>query len=189
MEARLIHSSPKYVIETDEVLIAQSDAIPLLISDQLVPLPSLFFIGKNGTPIEVVTSMTKTVIELEEKIAGALAKEGLTASPPPTAYVNTELGGAQSAPSSSTAAAAEPISASNAAPVECENGVCKIPVVDEKLECAKAVLAQQRKMKEAEEAAVCNKMSRTIYNLTLISFTNYRKKKNVNYNVVEMVKI
>lgn len=132
--------------------------------------------------------MTKTVVELEEKIAGALAKEGLSASPPPTANVNSELTGAQSAPSSSTAAT-EPISVSSAAPVECDNGVCKIPVVDEKLERAKAVLAQQRKMKEAEEAAVCNRMIRSIYNLTLISITNYRKKKNVNYNVVVMAKI
>lgn len=37
-------------------------------TDKLVPLPSLFFIGKTGTPIEIVTSVTKTVDELKSKI-------------------------------------------------------------------------------------------------------------------------
>lgn len=39
-----------------------------LFTDKLVPLPSLFFIGKTGTPIEIVTSVTKTVEELKSKI-------------------------------------------------------------------------------------------------------------------------
>ena len=42
------------------------------IVDKLVPLPSLFFIGKNGTPIEIVTAVTKTVDELNSKIDGVL---------------------------------------------------------------------------------------------------------------------
>lgn len=33
-----------------------------------MPLPSLFFIGKNGTPIEIVTAVTKTVDDLKSKI-------------------------------------------------------------------------------------------------------------------------
>lgn len=37
-----------------------------------MPLPSLFFIGKNGTPIEIVTGITKTVDELNSKIDGVL---------------------------------------------------------------------------------------------------------------------
>lgn len=41
--------------------------------DKLVPLPSLFFIGKNGTPIEIVTAVTKTVEELQNKIDKVLA--------------------------------------------------------------------------------------------------------------------
>lgn len=35
-------------------------------------MPSLFFIGRNGTPIEIVTGVTKTVDELNSKIDGVL---------------------------------------------------------------------------------------------------------------------
>lgn len=42
--------------------------IPLLFADKLVPLPSLFFIGKSGAPIEIVTAITKTADELKSKI-------------------------------------------------------------------------------------------------------------------------
>lgn len=41
-------------------------------ADKLVPLPSLFFIGKNGAPIDIVTGVTKTVDELNSKIDGVL---------------------------------------------------------------------------------------------------------------------
>lgn len=37
-----------------------------------MPLPSLFFIGKNGAPIEIVTGVTKTLDELNSKIDGVL---------------------------------------------------------------------------------------------------------------------
>lgn len=37
-----------------------------------MPLPSLFFIGKNGAPVEIVTGVTKTVDELSSKIDGVL---------------------------------------------------------------------------------------------------------------------
>lgn len=39
---------------------------------QLVPLPSLFFIGKTGVPVLVVTSTTSTVDELEKQIISTL---------------------------------------------------------------------------------------------------------------------
>lgn len=45
--------------------------------DKLVPLPSMFFIGKNGTPLEIVTGITKTVEELVAKIDGVLEKANL----------------------------------------------------------------------------------------------------------------
>lgn len=45
-----------------------------------MPLPSLFFIGKNGTPIEIVTSLTKTVDELKSKIDKVLNRSPATAS-------------------------------------------------------------------------------------------------------------
>lgn len=37
-----------------------------------MPLPSLFFIGKNGAPMEIVTGITKTVDELISKIDNVL---------------------------------------------------------------------------------------------------------------------
>lgn len=39
-----------------------------------MPLPSLFFIGKNGTPLEIVTGVTKTVEELVKRIDNVLKK-------------------------------------------------------------------------------------------------------------------
>ncbi|XP_031618608.1 UBX domain-containing protein 4 [Contarinia nasturtii] len=77
---------------------------------KLVPLPSLFFIGKNGAPIEIVTGVTKTVDELSSKIDGV-------------------LDGVKPKPASSAAASADLIaneqSASNEdSEVVCENGVC-----------------------------------------------------------------
>lgn len=50
-------------------------------ADKLVPFPSLFFIGKNGTPIEIVTGITNTVEELETKITGVLEKAGQQSTP------------------------------------------------------------------------------------------------------------
>lgn len=58
-------------------------------TDKLVPFPSLFFIGKNGTPIEIVTGITKSVDELEAKIDGILVKAGQKpATMPATASAN-----------------------------------------------------------------------------------------------------
>lgn len=37
----------------------------------------MFFIGKNGTPLEIVTGITKTVEELVAKIDGVLEKANL----------------------------------------------------------------------------------------------------------------
>lgn len=54
-----------------------------------MPLPSLFFIGKNGTPIEIVTGLTKTVDELHSKINKVLSITKPTSSvSPSTASAN-----------------------------------------------------------------------------------------------------
>lgn len=42
-----------------------------------MPLPSLFFIGKSGAPLEIITGITKTVDELQAKIDGVLQMAGL----------------------------------------------------------------------------------------------------------------
>lgn len=41
-------------------------------ADKLVPVPSLFFIGTNGVPLEIVTGITKSVEELDAKIENVL---------------------------------------------------------------------------------------------------------------------
>lgn len=46
-----------------------------------MPLPSLFFIGKNGTPLEIVTGATRTVEELEKKIDNVLEKVKPSSAP------------------------------------------------------------------------------------------------------------
>ncbi|XP_055325108.1 UBX domain-containing protein 4 [Sitodiplosis mosellana] len=130
---------------------------------KLVPLPSLFFIGKNGAPIEIVTGVTKTVDELNSKIDGVL--NGTKPKP---------------SDSSSAAASANLIaseqSASNEGDTEivCENGVCyKRPkenkteaastedtssgstpqiINEEKLNRAKELIERKRKEKEEEDA-------------------------------------
>lgn len=56
--------------------------ISIQFTDKLVPLPSLFFIGKNGAPIEIVTGATKTVDELNSKIDVVL--EGVKPKPSTT---------------------------------------------------------------------------------------------------------
>uniref|UniRef100_A0A7G3B2P2 UBX domain-containing protein 4 n=1 Tax=Lutzomyia longipalpis TaxID=7200 RepID=A0A7G3B2P2_LUTLO len=142
---------------------------------QLVPLPSIFFIGQNGTPLDIVTSLTTNVEDLEKKINGVLK---LIPSPSAT-------GGSPSAsaPAQPTAEAkpttpekktdAEPTSpeatTSSSSPtnttVVCEDGVCRRveapspsasaaaePPIDDKVARAKELIEKKRKEKEAEEA-------------------------------------
>lgn len=73
-------------------------------SDQLVPVPSLFFI-KNGVPVKIVAGNVKSVKELEEAINGV---------------IKTDLSLAQS---STQTQVAQP-SSSNDSNVVCEDGVC-----------------------------------------------------------------
>lgn len=44
----------------------------------MVPLPSLFFIGKNGTPLEVATGVISSVDELNGKIENVLKLAGFS---------------------------------------------------------------------------------------------------------------
>lgn len=98
------------------------------LADKLVPLPSLFFIGKTGAPLEIVTYMTKTVDELESKIDSVLVKVNTDAS---ATQVNNALA-SQVTPSASQAN--PPASLANASTsvdqsaddteTVCENGVC-----------------------------------------------------------------
>ncbi|TGZ47704.1 UBX domain-containing protein 4 [Temnothorax longispinosus] len=49
--------------------------VAIRLENQLVPVPSLFFIGENGTPLEIVVG-SATAAELESKIDDVLTKAG-----------------------------------------------------------------------------------------------------------------
>ncbi|XP_071557698.1 UBX domain-containing protein 4 isoform X3 [Temnothorax nylanderi] len=57
---------------------------------QLVPVPSLFFIGENGTPLEIVAG-SATAAELESKIDDVLAKAGKNLTSDITESVTSDI--------------------------------------------------------------------------------------------------
>lgn len=125
-----------------------------------MPIPSLFFIGKNGTPLEVVTGITKTVEELEFKIAAVLERAGLSSGTEPA------IGSSSTSPVPEAAGAAAPTpTAGSSNPdddteVVCEDGVCfKRPkehsapsdTPADSVESAQAQLVQEEKLRRAKE--------------------------------------
>lgn len=68
--------SPRYVSSNDDSRKDPRNLIDFLLKivDQVVPVPSIFFI-RNGIPVKVVTGATKTVAELEEAIKSVLNNE------------------------------------------------------------------------------------------------------------------
>lgn len=91
-----------------------------LFVDKLVPVPSLFFIGKNGTPLEVVTGITKTVEELESKIATVLERAELAIGE------ETSTAASQAAAPATGSSSQETNSTrvDDGSEVVCEGGVC-----------------------------------------------------------------
>lgn len=108
---------------------------------QLVPLPSLFFIGKSGTPIEVVTGNTTSVEELDSKIKSILEKSGISEA------------------SSSLITSEQSASSSAEVPIEKPVEKFKKPETshEEKLQKAKELIEKTRRIKDAQEAEVCSK--------------------------------
>ncbi|GAB0096188.1 UBX domain-containing protein [Sergentomyia squamirostris] len=122
---------------------------------QVVPLPSLFFIGQNGTPVEVVTGLTTTAEELKQKIRGVLDRVGLSSD---SSSASSEATGSKTTEDKS------PKEETSSAPrVECVGDVCRRvdegesnssapDRADEKVARAKELIEKKRKEKEAEEA-------------------------------------
>lgn len=110
---------------------------------QLVPLPSLFFIGKNGQPIEVVTGNTKTVEELDSKIKNILEISGISNEASSSNLISSEQQSAST--SASTSVDVQPIK-----PIE----KVKKPEIshEEKLQKAKDLIEKTRRIKDAQEA-------------------------------------
>uniref|UniRef100_A0A1L8DT63 UBX domain-containing protein 4 n=1 Tax=Nyssomyia neivai TaxID=330878 RepID=A0A1L8DT63_9DIPT len=120
---------------------------------QLVPLPSIFFIGQNGTPLDVVTSLTTTVEDLEKKINAVLKVVPVVAPAAEVKVPETKAG-----PSAAAISSAEKVDAKveqGSSNVVCEDGVCRRveePPLDDKVARAKELIEKKRKEKEAEEA-------------------------------------
>lgn len=85
----------------------------------------MFFIGQNGTPLEVVTGITKTVEELESKINAVLETTTVQPSAPSTSHPTAaaEAAGPSTSPAPTQASSSDP-SADGDFEVVCEGGVC-----------------------------------------------------------------
>ncbi|XP_059613095.1 UBX domain-containing protein 4 isoform X2 [Phlebotomus argentipes] len=138
---------------------------------QLVPLPSVFFIGQNGTPVDIVTSLTTTVEDLEQKILGVLSRLSLS-TPSSSAGEEVKPAVKEDKPvpvsqgASSSGAAEKTAVKEEKVTEECAGGVCRRVETEnppkpearpemsaeEKLNRAKEMLEKKRKEKEAEEA-------------------------------------
>lgn len=143
---------------------------------QLVPLPSLFFIGKSGTPIEVVTGNTTSVEELDSKIKSILEKSGISEA------------------SSSLITSEQSASTSADIPLPVEKPVEKVkkPEIshEEKLQKAKELIEKTRRIKDAQEAEVGSIIIHSPLNNSLkLKSHNFRKGDKKRWNVVNKDKI
>jgi len=82
--------------------------------DKVVPVPSLFFIGKSGTPLEIATGITASVEELSEKIDKVLILAGKRTETEVAASTSSLVEALQPNPVRSFAGADDSSSLSNA---------------------------------------------------------------------------
>lgn len=146
---------------------------------QLVPLPSLFFIGKSGTPIEVVTGNTTSVEELDSKIKSILEKSGISEAS--SSLIQSE----QTASEVASTSAEIPIIPSP--PVE----KFKKPEIshEEKLQKAKELIEKTRRIKDAQEAEVGSNPLNPIKIILIFIVVFFRKEDKKRWNVVNKDKI
>lgn len=136
----------------------------------MVPLPSLFFIGKNGTPIEVITGLTATSNDLEQKIRSVIERTGkekrnelLTQSssnfsslPAPTPSssstpaASASLIATEQAAASTSTSTPTPQSSSADPDIVCKDGVC-YRKTDEEKQAEKEELTTDQKVERAKE--------------------------------------
>lgn len=130
---------------------------------QLVPIPSLFFIGGNGVPLEVVAGEVN-VPELLRRINLVLEKSGKTVSQEnktPVAETqestqeptknNTEESGSSKDTASSSEEAAENVTATAETEAAGSTDSSQTLTTEEKVERAKELLEKKRKLKQEEE--------------------------------------
>ncbi|XP_036338013.1 UBX domain-containing protein 4 [Rhagoletis pomonella] len=139
---------------------------------QVVPVPSIFFIGKSGTPLEIGTGIIASVEELEEKINKVLTSSGRCTSAvhASSSFIEAEQK-AQSPPASSTVTSknepeeevpvlslsAEPSTSSST--MEIDN---KVQHADEQeIVCDGGVCYKKPKETKAEKEIVVNKEAKS----------------------------
>lgn len=162
----------------------------LKLIDKLVPLPSLFFIGTNGQPIDIVTGVIESSLELIERIKKVADR----------AQIKLLNLNATNAESNTPGPSAVSSSASTTPPedVVCDNGVCrkvtkdsKTPeqtptgtstsdqkTTDEKVKIAKELLEKKKKEKEDEEAKVVHNFKGTIGMVFIVFLLALKKTGN-----------
>lgn len=155
----------------------------------MVPLPSLFFIGTNGQPIDIVTGVIESSRELIERIKKVADRAQVK-------LLNLNVTNTESntpGPSVVTASASTSSSTSPTEDVVCDNGVCrkvtketKTPEqtaaetksLDEKVKIAKELLEKKKKDKENEEAKVVHRFKGVTERVLI--FFNLAFKENGN---------
>jgi len=124
---------------------------------KLVPLPSIFFIGTNGQPIDIVTGVIASSQELSDRIKNVASQAQIKLSNANVTNVVTNTAGPSTAPSTA------PTTVTPTEDVVCENDVCRkvtkpsettaeTKALEEKMKKAKELLEKKKKDKENEEA-------------------------------------
>ncbi|XP_065360492.1 UBX domain-containing protein 4 [Calliphora vicina] len=130
---------------------------------QIVPVPSIFFIGEAGKPLDIATGVLASIEELEGKIAKVLQLAGKT----PAASAINDFIREESKASGSTGAEAKKeevkmpeskeSSTETSEEIVCENGVCfkqtKEPVQEEKADQVEEEKSQTAQDEEAKSQA------------------------------------
>lgn len=130
---------------------------------KLVPLPSLFFIGSNGQPIDIVTGVIASSQELSDRIRNVASRAQISLPSASAANVEPNLPGPSTASTSPSTSTTEV--------VVCEGDVCRkvtIPSetpapetpetaantksLEDKMKLAKELLEKKKEEKEKEDA-------------------------------------
>ncbi|XP_011872111.1 PREDICTED: UBX domain-containing protein 4 isoform X3 [Vollenhovia emeryi] len=123
---------------------------------QLVPVPSLFFIGENGTPLEIIAGST-TAAELLSKIDNVLTKAGKNLTSGVTELVVPDLSNNDNNVTEDAAKAATSLNTGNrdnneaSAKTNAETNQNKELTAEEKVERARQLIELQRKQRLDEE--------------------------------------
>lgn len=119
-----------------------------------MPVPSIFFIGKNGVPLEIGTSAIKSAEELLEKVSSVLAKfraeNPVSISQQPNSSAASQDPPKPKEPEPKIDTPPSTSSADENFEVVCENGVCYKKPIEKKSEAT---------LEEKEETPVATQTS------------------------------